>query len=318
MSVTRLNPPGRGLRRVEKNRVVAFGETLVDEPSAGRRPAGSACNVASHLAALGVHPVLLTRVGRDSEGQRIEHMLRARGMDMRGVQRDPVRATGQVAGDPDGQQAHDRASDHIHPAIARMIGLSVHPHMVYFSLPSLRGDSHRALRALLDAVDAEVVFDIRCDAPWLDADGLRTALGRARIVLLDAAILASVAARLGLDGTRPAAFVGRVIADYAVSRVVVTQGAAGAWTFAADGSREGVRCEAAPTALPREAGDAFAAVFMLGCLRGWPIAVTLHRADVFARAWHDPASAPPSVPGYHRACLDAWASEHAAAISRMA
>ena len=69
-----------------------------------------------------------------------------------------------------------------------------------------------------------------------------------------------------------------------MERVIVTCGAAGAWTLDAGGHKDGVAGGKVDRLVdPVGAGDAFAAVYMLGLLRGWTAADTLARADALAR-----------------------------------
>src|SRR3569832_2742236 len=76
--------------------VIAFGETLVDQIRDRNVLGGAPFNVACHLGALGAHPVLVTRAGKDALGDQLMQAMGARGLDMRGVQRDPARPTGRV------------------------------------------------------------------------------------------------------------------------------------------------------------------------------------------------------------------------------
>jgi len=65
--------------------VIAFGEALVDRFRDRDVPGGAPFNVACHLAAFGVHPVLLTRIGKDAPGDRLLQAMRVRGLDTRGL-----------------------------------------------------------------------------------------------------------------------------------------------------------------------------------------------------------------------------------------
>lgn len=292
--------------------VIAFGEALVDRFRDRDIPGGAPFNVACHLAAFGVHPVLLTRIGKDAPGARLLGAVHARGLDTRGLQRDPVRPTGtvEVGETRDGHVFDilpDQAYDHIHAGLARMIGLSVHPAMIYFGTLAQRGDSRRALRALLDAVDAHAFLDVNLRDPWVDVEALRESLRRADTVKLNEDELIRIAGHFVPDAATVQACASLLITGFALRRVVVTRGAAGAWTLDADG-----RIESAPGApAPRlvdtvGAGDAFAAVFMLGRLYGWPVAQRLARADAFARAVCGLRGAVPDTPDFYRPFAREW------------
>ena len=290
--------------------VIAFGEALIDCFPDGAVLGGAPFNLACHLAALGATPVLLTRAGKDSAGRRIERAMQARGLDTRGFQRDPIRPTGQVAVDTGGARFDilpDQACDHIHPGLARMIGLSTHPDMVYFSTLALRGDSRRALRELLDVVDARVFVDINLCDPWVDIDALHDSLTRAQVVKLNEVELSRVANQFDLDGPTAESRAGRLLLGFSLERVIVTCGAAGAWTLDAAGRLDRVAGSRVDRLVDTVgAGDAFAAVFMLGLLREWSIPDTLARADMFARAICGVRGAIPETADFYRPYSEAW------------
>jgi len=83
--------------REDSQTVIAFGETLVDQFRDRNVLGGAPFNVACHLGALGAHPVLVTRAGKDALGDQLLQAMGERGLDVRGVQRDPARPTGRVS-----------------------------------------------------------------------------------------------------------------------------------------------------------------------------------------------------------------------------
>ncbi len=290
MKTARLQTATRAAPDMHAPTVVTFGETLVDRFRDQSVLGGAPFNVSCHLAGLGVRPVLLTRTGKDAEGARLLEALSVRGIDTGGVQRDPIRPTGQVSVSED-NQGHvfdilpDQAYDHIHAGIARMVGMAAHPDLVYFGTLSQRGDSRRALRELLEVVTAHVFLDVNLRDPWVDTDALRWSLQRASTVKLNEAELDRVSALFGLHAGTPRARASLLIAEFGLERVVVTCGDAGAWTLDMAGRLFATEGGSVPQLIDTVgAGDAFAAVFMLGLLYAWPLPETLVRADRFARA----------------------------------
>lgn len=295
--------------------VIAFGETLVDQFRDSNVLGGAPFNVACHLGALGAHPVLVTRAGKDALGEQLLRAMSERGLDMRGVQRDPSRPTGRVKV-TETARGHafdilsDQAYDHIHASLARMVGLSLHPRMVYFGTLSQRGDSRRALRELLATVNASAFLDVNLRDPWVDADTLRWSLQQANVVKLNEDELIRIGDIFSLDGSTPQARAAVLVSGFNLQRLVVTRGAEGAWTLDAAGRIESV----AGTPLPKVvdtvgAGDGFAAVFMLGMLRGWPLAARLARADAFARALCGIRGAVPAKLDFYRPFIRDWQLE---------
>ena len=83
--------------RAIPGRPVVFGEIVFDEfEDDVHQPGGAPLNVAWHLHGFGLHPLLISRVGRDELGGLLLERLTAAGLDTRGIQVDPVRPTGRV------------------------------------------------------------------------------------------------------------------------------------------------------------------------------------------------------------------------------
>ena len=77
--------------------ILIFGEVLFDCFPNGKQILGGApFNVAWHLQAFGVAPLLISRVGNDGLGTQIKTAMQAWGMDCSGLQVDPDRPTGTV------------------------------------------------------------------------------------------------------------------------------------------------------------------------------------------------------------------------------
>ena len=295
--------------------VVTFGETLVDQFRDRNVLGGAPFNVTCHLGALGAHPVLVTRAGKDELGEQLQQAMRERGLDMRGVQNDPGRPTGRVEV-TETANGHvfgilsDQAYDHIHPKMARMVALSVHPEIVYFGTLSQRGESRRALRELLGAVHTRSFLDVNLRDPWVDADTLRWSLQHASVVKLNEEELARISKLFSLDGATLEACANLLMAGFDLKRVVVTRGAAGAWTLGVDGRIESVQGRPLPQLVDTVgAGDGFAAIFILGMLRSWPMSTRMARADAFARALCQVRGAVPASQDFYIPFIRDWQLE---------
>ncbi len=306
--------PGRAVPSPTQT-VVAFGETLVDQFRDRNVLGGAPFNVACHLAALGAHPVLVTRAGKDELGEQLLQTMSARGLDIRGVQRDPSRPTGRVrvterAGGHVFDILPDQAYDHIHASLARMAAMSVHPALVYFGTLAQRGESRRALRELLAAVETCAFLDVNLRDPWVDPDVLDWSLRQAAVVKMNDDELTRLCEMFSLGGATPEACAAAMLSSFDLQRVVITLGANGAWTLDRGGRIEAVSGQALASVVDTVgAGDGFAAVFMLGMLRGWPMATLLARADSFARAICGIRGAVPATPDFYTPFLRDWQLE---------
>jgi fructokinase len=276
----------------EKDAVAVFGEMLVDEFPDRTRLGGAPFNVAYHLGRLGLGPVLVTRLGLDAEGERLVRAMEDAGLDTRGVQRDPLHATGRVRV-VTGEGGHrfeilpERAYDFVDAGAAAAVARALDLGLVYFgTLAQRHPQSRAALEALLAASECPRWLDINLREPWYDAETVERSLAAADHVKLNDGELETVSEMLGIHGGDDQSRAVRVVDRYGLRSVVVTCGERGAWTLHADGRYARVEGRPLGGALADTvgAGDAFAAVSILGLLRGWQPKTTLERADAFARA----------------------------------
>lgn len=297
-----------------KGTVVLFGEVLADVFPDRAVLGGAPFNVARHLKAFGRNPVLLTRVGNDAIGDEVLNVMSQNRMETRGIQFDKRHPTGQV-------QVHFennghrfeilpmQAYDFIHPAVARMIRLPLNPVLVYFGTLAQRHEiSKRALKTLLRSTDAAKFLDINLRAPWYDEKTLRLSLQYADIVKLNIEELGVLAEMIELPKGKPQDQVRKLMTQFDLEQVVVTCGAAGAWQM----NRAGKVVEASEskqiTAVIDTvgAGDGFAAVYILGTLRRWPMAKTLARANAFAAAICEIRGAIPDSTDFYTPFIEEW------------
>ena len=292
--------------------VVAFGETLVDQFRDHNVLGGAPFNVACHLAALGSHPVLVTRAGKDELGEQLMQTMTERGLDMRGVQSDPARSTGRVRV-TENAAGHvfdilpDQAYDHIHPGMARMAAMSAHPTLVYFGTLAQRGESRRALRELLAAVETRAFLDVNLRDPWVEPEVLDWSLQQAVVAKMNEEELSRVCALFSLGGATPPARAAALLSSFDLHRIVVTRGAAGSWTLDRAGRIDEVEGHLLPELVDTVgAGDGFAAVFLLGMLHDWPIALRMQRAGIFASAICGIRGAVPTTADFYTPFLHEW------------
>jgi len=277
---------------------------------------GAPFNVACHLRAFGLDPVLVTRTGPDLFHDKIIDAMESRGMDTVGVQRDDRHPTGQVAIYMKADGSHQfeildyQAYDFIDPVLARLIGLNVRPRLMYFGTLAQRHEiSRRALSSLLESAYTPRMLDLNLRKPWYDTQTIKRSLERADIVKMNNSELATLAKalRIRLNGEKQQA--AEIIRKFKLETLLVTCGDKGAWQL----DKHGQCIESSPEAQPSVevvdtvgAGDAFAAVFIVGRLLDWPPHLILQRAAAFAAAICGIRGAIPQQQEFYAAYLQDW------------
>lgn len=265
--------------------ICVFGEVLFDRFPDGHEVLGGApFNVAWHLAAFGERPLLVSAVGADAEGERVRAAMRDWGMDERALQTDPQHPTGAVAvslahGEPSYDILADVAYDHVHP-VADDPGCA----LLYHGTLALRGaESARTLASLRADSTGQVYLDVNLRSPWWSREEVLALVDAADWVKLNRDELALLSSPAEAPAAGYAQQAAAFRAAHGLAGVILTLGADGALACTADESP--VQVQPPPRTQVIDAvgaGDAFAAVSILGIRRGWPLAVLLERAQAFA------------------------------------
>ena len=285
-------------------RPVLFGEILHDCFPDGRRVLGGApLNVAWHLRALGLHPAVVSRVGDDAPGRDVLGAMRGWSLDTTGVQVDPLRATGAATvhvenGEPRFDIRAGQAWDAIEPPAEPPgdVGLLYHGTLALRQRKSLA-----TLAALRTTLAVPVFVDVNLRDPWWDGAVVADALDGARWAKLNADELTRLAGTGDeTEGAR------RLMLRHGLERVFVTLGGAGAIAVTAAGDVLSVIPPGTAVVDTVGAGDAFAAVLILGLLADWPLAPTLERAQALATIICGLRGAVPDDPAVYRGLASAW------------
>jgi fructokinase len=302
---------------------VVFGEALVDEFPTGQVVGGAPFNVARHLAAFMAPPLMITRIGDDRNGLAVRAEFERFVMVDTGLQVDPIEETGRVVVERDAQGHHftilpRQAYDFIdpHAAVASLAALGGQDAgTIYFGTLAQREErSRQALAALLDATSARRFLDLNLRPGQADEAVVTRSLLAADIVKVNEEELQALFQwyfQIGPDepplATEEVHAACRALIDrFALDALIVTLGHRGSVYFGADGSLVASRDNPAPPFVIDTvgAGDAFAAIFLLGRLRGWPLELTLSRANEFAGAICAVTGAVPSDINFY----DKWAA----------
>lgn len=259
-----------------------FGEVLFDVfPDEQRVLGGAPFNVAWHLQALGCTPRLISRVGDDEDGEEIRTAMRDWGMDTTELQRDAQRPTGRVVVHLDeGQPSYDILADQAYDAIdAAEIGAADYSLLYHGTLALRMQEPRRALDKLKHSAQATVFMDVNLRDPWWDADRVEQLADDADWIKLNDSELARLARSSSVPRETAASF----MAAHDLSGIVVTCGEDGAFAL----TRNGQFAEASPGRNTQVvdtvgAGDAFAAIMIVGIVREWSLETMLQRAQQFA------------------------------------
>ena len=266
-------------------RPLVVGEVLFDVMPDGVRVLGGApFNVAWHLQAFGLRPLLITRVGADDDGDEVVAAMESWGMDTTGVQRDETHPTGRVQvelddGQPTFHILPDQAYDFLDAGLAmESIGSRPLSLMYHGSLISRGEISGNVVNECVQRLDAPVFVDVNLRDPWWAREGVAASVRRARWAKLNEDELDLLA---GASDERAAAAFRE---DFGLEAVIVTRGSRGAVLLDRSGALEARPPETVEVIDTVGAGDAFSSVVILGLTRVWSADFILERALQFAAA----------------------------------
>ncbi len=84
------------MKKLNVNTIVCFGEVLWDMLPTGAKPGGAPLNVAIHLKRQELNPFIISSVGNDADGQKLQTFLQETGMNLEYLQTDDALPTSQV------------------------------------------------------------------------------------------------------------------------------------------------------------------------------------------------------------------------------
>jgi len=266
-------------------RPLIFGEVLFDRFPDGTSVLGGApFNVAWHLHAFGLKPLMISRVGDDDLGRKVEAAMRNWGMDLAGLQKDSVHSTGTVqVSFEDGEPAYyivDKvAYDFIDASqMPRLDG----KWLLYHGSLALRHESSvTALATLKNKCASSLFVDINLRPPWWRKEQVLGLIDGADWIKLNEAELNEIypEARGGPERID-------MLSKRVSEKVVLTGSEKGATAISTtNGSRISVAPESTSAVTDTVgAGDSFCSVLMTGLLLDWPLDVSMQRAQAFANA----------------------------------
>jgi fructokinase len=262
-----------------------FGEVLFDHfPDGSRVLGGAPFNVAWHLQAFGQSPRFISRVGDDPSGQEIAALMDDWGMSREALQTDSVHPTGSVRVlIQDGEPHYDIVADSAYDFIAAELleDKSTQGVLYHGSLAIRNPIARLALQIVKARHQGKIFVDVNLRPPWWERDTLLPLLHDADWVKLNEAELAELCSGYVNLETAMQSF----CAQFDLETLVVTRGAKGAVAYDKQQYFVSVKPPASTTVVDTVgAGDAFAALLLLGLSKQWPLKTTLERAQTFASA----------------------------------
>jgi fructokinase len=294
--------------------IAIFGEVLADIFPDDTVLGGAPYNVARHIRAFQHKPVVISRVGNDVLKDELMCELDRLDIDASGIQLDPIFPTGQVLVHIE-NGAHrfeikpKQAYDHIHAGMTHLTTLATKPDLAYFGTLAQRNvESRLALDTFLSDAKCQRFLDINLRAPWYDKHMIRRSLLRTEIVKInedELRIVTKMFDKSLSNDTNRAAY---LMSKFNLKYLFVTCGENGAWSLNAKGDRTEVKTPPLEKPLVDTvgAGDAFAAICILGLLYAWPMELMLTRAAKFASALCTIRGAAPENIDFYTPYIENW------------
>ena len=296
--------------------VTLFGEVLADIFPDKTVLGGAPYNVARHLRAFQLNPVLITRVGNDSLKNKLLAELSQLDIDALGVQIDTTHPTGQVTVSIERESHHfeicpNQAYDYIDANLAINTSLSMQPSMTYFgSLIQRNSTSAAALNKFLNNTSCTRFLDINLREPWYEKAIIQHSFSNANIAKVSEEELKIIAQMLEFNSRTDKEHALSLLERFNITTLFVTCGENGAWSISPSGRILETENQKLKSALVDTvgAGDAFSAICILGCLNNWPIERTLKRANSFAAAICEIRGAAPEKKSFYLPFLN-WLND---------
>jgi fructokinase len=291
--------------------IVGLGEAVFDMFPERQVLGGTSLNVAvqAHqlLAPLGGRGVLLSRIGSDELGERLQTEFRERELPLDFVQIDDTKPTGQVLVSfvddaPSYEIVMDTAWDHLqfteHEAtLARACDA-----VSFGSMSQRHPIAHASTQAFLaEAKHALKIFDVNLRMDLFTPEILDQGCRAADLVKLNEEELPIVADLLELPDNNASAEALRE--KYNLEALILTRGKQGTTAYTAEGWHEGAPASfpSAPNADPVGAGDACTAAFLTARLLARDWQSTLNLANYHAAYVASQSGATPVLP------MEIWA-----------
>lgn len=300
-------------KTINKQSIAVFGEILADVFPYKTVSGGAPFNVARHLNAFQTHPVLISRTGDDALKKSFIDEFERLGLDQIGMQCDPTKPTGQVSvtlkgGQPSYEIVDDQAYDHIHAGMTHLTLMAIKPVIKYFGTLAQRSlYSRLALDTFIHDKPCPLFLDLNLREPWYNKQIITQSLVRCQYAKMNADELSTVAQLFNMQANTDEALGKSIQQQFSLSQLIVTCGDAGSWVIDHEGLlTHQTACKPTSMVDTVGAGDAFAAVYLLGILHQWSVPQSLARADQFASAICGVRGAVPESFTFYNDFIQSW------------
>jgi len=261
---------------------VIFGEVLYDCFPDGESVLGGApFNVAWHCQAFGLQPLLISRIGDDTSGNKVIKAMRDWGMKTEGIQIDPKRATGRVdVSFKDNEPSYDILEDCAWDFISSqdLPELNKDSILYHGSLALRKSVSAQCLNFIKKTITPLTFIDINLRSPWWEISSLYGFMQSSKWLKINEDELNIIVPEHDNIKNKAQYLKESLNLDF----IVVTQGASGAFALTEDNIFQ-ISPENTVTIVDTVgAGDAFTSVLLLGLHKSWGIETTIYRAQQFA------------------------------------
>ncbi|WP_158280788.1 carbohydrate kinase family protein [Pararcticibacter amylolyticus] len=246
--------------------VICYGEILWDVLPDGPQPGGAPLNVAYHLNKLGLPASLISRVGKDDNGRKLENLMDKWGINRQLLQEDGDHPTSEVIAKMNNRNevsyeiVFPVAWDYINDATEISSYIKPQTYFVFGSLASRNDITRNTLFKLLEK-DSFKVFDINLRPPFVNRTLLMKLLEKCDLAKLNEAELEMVQSIFHGSYEKEADQIKFIQDKFSIQEIIVTKGEFGASYYKGDKAYHcaGREVKVADTI---GSGDAFLAAFL--------------------------------------------------------
>lgn len=216
--------------------VVCFGEVLWDIFPEGSRAGGAPFNAAYNIHKMGTDVKMLSRIGIDELGHKLEDQIKSWGITTKYIQIDDEKPTSTVLAKIDQHNEatyeiiNDVAWDYIELLPEHKELVSNADAFVFGSLSARNEKTKETLFQLLEYAKLKI-FDVNFRPPFIDVELIKTLLHKADIVKMNKAEMREIMAYFGEEYRSEDESVAFIQEHFNIQEIVLTKGSKGARYF---------------------------------------------------------------------------------------